>query len=595
MGKMKVYNILTELRYKRGITQSKLCYGICSDSEYSRIESGQSLPDYFVLNSLFSRLGKSTDKLEFVLNRMEYEMYWTRFQIGSELGRGNFLKVEQLLIEYQEQKPAQRSLHQQYIKWIRAQILWKNNADKNQIVNILKEAIEETLPGVKDKELWEYALSVEEIQILLFKWQIQEQNGKCEKTKKKIEKAIEYVERYYTDSREKVLIYPHLIIEKCKILQREHKYYEIEVLCEKAEHILKETGIIVGLLEILQMKNAVLSENNQNSMKYSLIQLIHTLKRMYTKFGDLYDVDWIGSIWIKEISVDFEILRRQRYVKRMTQEQVCEQICTPENLSRIEKGKVCPNQKTFQKLTERLDIQRGRIETILCTSNYSLLEERSQVARNISLLNFGEARKHLSILWAKLDNSDLVQCQYLKEKEISLDWWEKKITSAKALHELKGILRSTLSDVAEKHLCSIPLTRTEVNILVQIAIILEAEDKNQEAIRIYRLILDNYEASKVDIRFHMSSGTIMGNLALLLHKVGERDEAIITAERHLRIQMQSGRGTDLVRSLILCGLIYEVQGMATEAKECYNDAISLGTFMGENERIKILKYYLNTK
>lgn len=134
MGKMKVYNILTELRYKRGITQSKLCYGICSDSEYSRIESGQSLPDYFVLNSLFSRLGKSTDKLEFVLNRMEYEMYWTRFQIGSELGRGNFLKVEQLLIEYQEQKPAQRSLHQQYIKWIRAQILWKNNADKNQIV-----------------------------------------------------------------------------------------------------------------------------------------------------------------------------------------------------------------------------------------------------------------------------------------------------------------------------------------------------------------------------------------------------------------------------------------------------------------------------
>ena len=59
LGRMLFYE-----REKMGETQRNIAEGIISIPELSRVESGGMEIDYFTLQALFERLGKSVDKLE---------------------------------------------------------------------------------------------------------------------------------------------------------------------------------------------------------------------------------------------------------------------------------------------------------------------------------------------------------------------------------------------------------------------------------------------------------------------------------------------------------------------------------------------------
>ena len=65
-------------RNKRKISAQELTQGICSLSALQRLESGERLPDFFVLERIIERLGKSVNKIEFLYNEQAYEIYYLR-------------------------------------------------------------------------------------------------------------------------------------------------------------------------------------------------------------------------------------------------------------------------------------------------------------------------------------------------------------------------------------------------------------------------------------------------------------------------------------------------------------------------------------
>lgn len=73
MDKRTIGNLIYYERNKRKISVQKLCAGICSVSALQRAESGERLPDYFVLERIVERLGKSVNKLEFLQDKAAYE------------------------------------------------------------------------------------------------------------------------------------------------------------------------------------------------------------------------------------------------------------------------------------------------------------------------------------------------------------------------------------------------------------------------------------------------------------------------------------------------------------------------------------------
>lgn len=71
-------NMIAYERSKQGISAQRLSEGVCSVSALKRLESGVRLPDFFVLERLIERLGKSVNKMEFLYDEGAYDIYYLR-------------------------------------------------------------------------------------------------------------------------------------------------------------------------------------------------------------------------------------------------------------------------------------------------------------------------------------------------------------------------------------------------------------------------------------------------------------------------------------------------------------------------------------
>ena len=67
--------MILRLRIEKRLSQSELGRKIYNKREISRIEMEEIVPDVFALDYLLSRLGKTTDKLEYILTQKEYSIY----------------------------------------------------------------------------------------------------------------------------------------------------------------------------------------------------------------------------------------------------------------------------------------------------------------------------------------------------------------------------------------------------------------------------------------------------------------------------------------------------------------------------------------
>ena len=159
------------LREEKGYTQGQLCKKICSVAELANIERGQREPGHFLLDRLFERLGKATDRLEYVLSKEIYQLYELQFQIQREILYGRFADAGRLLEQYASQKTTYSSLHRQFLAKARAQIAWRKGETKEKVLAYLEEAISQTMD--RDPILGEQAaLSGEELKLLLFRWEV---------------------------------------------------------------------------------------------------------------------------------------------------------------------------------------------------------------------------------------------------------------------------------------------------------------------------------------------------------------------------------------------------------------------------------------
>lgn len=73
--------MLCKEREKLGEIQKNIAIGIISMSDLCRVESGELEIDYFTLQALFERLGKSIDKLELAVSSDEYKSIAYRAKI----------------------------------------------------------------------------------------------------------------------------------------------------------------------------------------------------------------------------------------------------------------------------------------------------------------------------------------------------------------------------------------------------------------------------------------------------------------------------------------------------------------------------------
>ena len=208
MKKNELGGLLLRLRKEAGLSQGLLCSGLCSVSRDARIEREELEPDFFLLDRLMGRLGKSVERLEYVMPLSIYRIYERRQDIQEAILYGKLDEAENLLDLYEKEKLAEGSLHRQYILQERAQVAWIREKDPDEILKLLDQAIGETMPSEEEMKK-ERCFSAEEGKLLLFRWEVSRKSRTANRDFEELKQLLRCICEQKTNRMDRSKIFPY--------------------------------------------------------------------------------------------------------------------------------------------------------------------------------------------------------------------------------------------------------------------------------------------------------------------------------------------------------------------------------------------------
>lgn len=245
-----------------------------------------------------------------------------------------------------------------------------------------------------------------------------------------------------------------------------------------------------------------------------------------------------------------EVIRRTRESMGITQEKLSDGICSVENLSRIETGKVRPNRNTFEKLMERLGRSGEKYLPFVRGEDMETHILRDKVGALIGNCKYEEMEPFLDKLEEKLDMTDPINKQYILRVRALADYYLGKTTEKEKRVQLEYALRCTLPDYQDGILPRQILTRIEVFTYCNIAVSYAEEGNLEKAIVMLRQIEKYFQIEKIDSTERaISEALALSNLAQCLGRQGRYIEARSVHEKVKKICIDNKRTSDLTREM----------------------------------------------
>ena len=502
--------MISYLRRKKKISMELLSKGLCSTSALQRLEYGERLPDFFVLERLLERLGLSVNKMEFLYDEAAYEIYYLREIIEKELEEKNYPEVAEALIEYQSRKEAAEPLHRQYRNKIQAVVEGEEKQNHQKAVELLEEAIKLTVP---DLTLTEECIMEEIEQLILGEGELLllllwiEEKRKLGGSKLPIEgrQLLQYIDRTYEDQEVKANVYSKAawVMGTLAILKKE--WQEALWYTLQGEAVLAENGLLLHLPEYLERILSLTGSLDREAYG-EWIKQRDALKKLYKEYGEPWENDQV-ALWKnyrqQEVYLVSEVFGQERRRKGHSQEKLADILDVDQKtISRIETGKYKPKPGTFQKIWEYLDIDRDICSTRIVTEDFALLEIEREIARQNTFGKEEEARKLYLKLKEQLSDQWKENRQYKKYMETLFANQLGEISEEDAIRECEIAFCITRGEMAYERLEEVVLSRTEAMIINYIAICYKKMGQRGKAIELREKMLSAFENSKVDPKFH---------------------------------------------------------------------------------------------
>lgn len=549
MTNKRIGEILYNLRTQQKLGQEELCRGLCSAATLSRYELGERVPDRLLLNMLIQRLGKAADKMATILYIEEYQYLLWKKQVLIAVSREDMAALSRLLEEPQAlQIKINETLQQQFYFQMKAILADRKEGDVAKSIELLKKAVELTMPGFGFDKMQRYLISTVEMQIILNLAEQMIRGGQEKEAVDLLMEIAEYSWLHYNDKEAKVKIYPKAIKLLAPLLIREKRYVECLYLCQRAIELLRWQGVLYDLAELMEDYLKCCAEGSRGEKAAQYEKQLQALKEVYEEYG--VDIHLSENAMLhygnQEIYLVDEVIKMSRIDRAVSQEILSEDICTPETLSRIESGKRAPNTRNFRALMEKLDVNQDYYNGRLDTDDFLLLESKKELDRAISLRNWKEAHKLLDELKLKLDMNSELNRQTLQADEDCILFNEGKMSAEDFLAACERALGCEKEGWKEERFWKPFLTDYRVKILNYVAIIYSISCQKEKAIFIWEHILMQLNQSKVELTDRYgSSMKAIGNLSLCYGELGNTDESLSMCEKGIYLCFESGRGVRL--------------------------------------------------
>ena len=471
---------LKRVREESGVTGEKLSEGLMDASQLSRIESEIRPVPKTMRDRLLGRLGVTPDKYENLLNNEDHAEWEWQHRILWAVDRRDFPKAGNLIRDYERQDPSDR-MRRQFCLMMQAECVKLQGADRAELARLYGEAVRLTVPEVDLVYIQPKQLSVLEVNMVLeYECCRASASGFADKCRY----WLEYVKDSLYDELSTAKIYSKTAYYYLReILAEDHTMAQAELqqllqLCDDVIELLRNTGRVFYLVELLEYKGKILTDmvrqlaesgKQQEAVLYQNVlkesaELEALLRELYTAYGIpvymqdctyLYRQRWVYAVG--------DVLRIRRNMLGLTQEEVCDGICSTKSLRKTEQGKSDMQREPVGRIMRRLGLSREIQKTALVTNDRSVLELMTEMTYSRNNRDPVKARLLLERLKAKVCLEIPENKQYVMEAEASLDLMEGKITEEAFAVREADALRCTLKAEKIYEAEDVYLTETEMS------------------------------------------------------------------------------------------------------------------------------------
>lgn len=440
--------LLKNIRTEEKVSLDQLAMGLMSASQLVKIENGERPINKNIRDRLLERLGIAKELYENLLDLCDFEEWDYKKKILSAIQNKKIEDAYRLLKEYKAHLRENDRINHQFILAMWGEVLKQEGASKEKIAECYRKAVILTIPDA-EKVWWEKRpLSVLEMNLLL---ETQTENLKI------CEKAID------------------------KLRDAGRTYYLIELL-----------EIEIQILETMP-EDAVAEYLEKNGTdRINAKELMSVIKKLYAEYEVpaymqdctyFYQQKWIFSMK--------DVLRTRREMFGLTQEQLCEGICSVKSLRRAEKGQTDMQRETLKKLLNRLGLSGQMQWSRLITSDREVIRMAEELAGYINDRKFSVASKQLESLKSRIDLDIPQNKQYFLEKQALLEFEQGKVTREEFVKMEKEALECTLRAENLYRKENVYLTEREIICISNSWKGMEEKEK-RESINLILRLYDNY-------------------------------------------------------------------------------------------------------
>jgi len=496
--------LLKNIRTEEKVSLDQLAMGLMSASQLVKIENGERPINKNIRDRLLERLGVAKELYENLLDLCDFEEWDYKKKILSAILDKKIEDAYRLLKEYKAYLRENDRINHQFILAMWGEVLKQEGASKEKIAECYRKAVILTIPDA-EKVWWEKRpLSVLEMNLLLET--IIYGNNMYYLHKCRV--LMEYIDTGYYDEIMKAKIYPKIVYYylKKQILFKEYWNMETQTenlkICEKAIDKLRDAGRTYYLVELLEIEIQILETMPEDAVtehlekneadKINARELMSVIKNLYAEYEVpaymqdctyFYQQKWIFSMK--------DVLRTRRAMFGLTQEQLCEGICSVKSLRRAEKGQTDMQRETLKKILNRLGLSGQMQWSRLITSDREVIRMAEELADYINDRKFSMASKQLESMKSRIDLDIPQNKQYFLEKQALLEFEQGKVTREEFVKMEKEALECTLRAENLYRKENVYLTEREIICISNSWKGMEGKEK-KESINLILRLYDNY-------------------------------------------------------------------------------------------------------
>lgn len=545
--KMTLGSIIATLRNEMCYSRKQVCYGLCTTQMLAKIENDEVDTDKLLLDQIIQRLGKSTDNLEIILSDEEYERIAMREELEQAIWKMKKSNVQTYMQKYIKTMP-KNNAQTMFIKRTEAYVSFKIEQDFEKAKELLRDAIELTLPGISHKNFKDYLLSKMEMENILALCYLLLKNEDIIQAKLWLEACRTYIGTMISDAVDQTQLNSKVSWLLSMVYIENEDYIHAYDICESAINSLRKYGILHFMLPLLEQIIICCEKFGIDPYKKKWKYYYDMLTLVYQKYGDVYYFH--DSIFHNVYRMSFylagELIRSERTNRNITQEELIEGVYElPENLSRVEHGKTTPTKKRLEQLMDNLGLERGKYDGTIIVDNFELLEKKKEVDYLIGKGLFEKANECIDSMRKNIDCSKKMNQIALETYDTIIMMKGGSLSEEESYKKFNEILKESYWKYNDNFF-RVPFYN-EMLSLNMLNILLSRMGREEEGTALLMQIMDVAEASKVDNKYMATILSVI--IANINQRIFDKDRC----EQGIAYELLCGKGSMLYIHLFLLG------------------------------------------